>query len=146
MDWIKEYGAIAALITAIIEGIGIYRLWRKMPREEQNLDADTVQKYINAADRAIELNEKLEKKVDELQIKANGMQSEIETLKKLIGEKDRVISEWAAGIDRLIHQICSLDAVPVWKPELLAAETANKSSRQGKAQPARRRKVKADSS
>jgi len=127
MELIKEYGVIVTLIMAILEGIGIYVLWKKMPKEFQNLDADTVQKYADAADRAIELNEKLEIKVAELQVKAERLAAEIESLKKQIGEKDRIITDWAAGIDRLIHQICSLDKVPVWRPgaEVVVVENGN---------------------
>jgi peptidoglycan hydrolase CwlO-like protein len=113
MEFIKEY---AALIMAIIDAVGILIILKKMPREMENMDADTVQKYADAADRAVAQNEKLEGKFDELQKKAESLAAEIKELKKIIGEKEKVITEWAAGIDRLIHQICSLDAVPVWKP------------------------------
>jgi len=47
---------------------------------------------------------------------------ELERLNQSNIEKDALIQEWRAGIERLIAQIISLDHVPVWRPKPMKAE------------------------
>lgn len=122
---IIDIGLIVTFLGMISEGITIYILWRKLPKEMDEIDANTVDKYASAASNAIDMSEKLSIKVTQLEKVVDDLEKKIDDLEKQITEKDKIINEWAIGIDKLIHQICSYNEKPVWNPEISLIDMGN---------------------
>jgi len=98
-------GAIAGLGSLI----GVIILWRKARWEAKKEEASAAEQYEGLAERTLKkLNAEIESNQQ--------LRSDVNTLKREVGELKAQVSEYERGIDLLISQLELNHFSPVWKP------------------------------
>lgn len=115
-----DWAALTALIAVIASGITIWLAWRKAPIESQHLKAETEGRITEAA---LKLIEPLQKRIEELEQSRERQRASINELEQRITELECELrqeysekAEIVEGANRLVHQIESLGANPVYRP------------------------------
>lgn len=108
-----DIGNLVSLIVSVSALVTVIIAWRKLPRENQNMDGSAAAKYADLVDRAAKREsdymdkiDKLEKRIEHLE----ACQSELEEKVKLTEKNAAKFENWAK---RLAHQVESLNGTPV---------------------------------
>ena len=100
---------LAAIGTALLAIVTVWKTLRTNPKENRGIDADTATKYEAIASKVAERNEKLLERIRIVEDKYDTVESEVERLQNLM-------ADWEAGIILLIDQLCDAGIDPNWKP------------------------------
>jgi septal ring factor EnvC (AmiA/AmiB activator) len=117
---------IPVIVACVVAAPGVWGAWRQWqadkadlrrkqqrdPGELQQLDADTAQRWQEIADKSAQRIQALEERVD-------GLNSQIGALQQDLDKARRQEQEWRNGIERLIAQLVSHGLAPVWQPRRL---------------------------
>lgn len=109
------------VIVAIMVSLGtLYLSWRKAPHDVRNVQADTGEKVTEAA---IQLLEPLQQRISELELARERDKVRISELERRVTELECELrdernakDEIRTGAERLVHQVESLGAKPVYTP------------------------------
>ncbi len=115
-----DWAALTALIAVIGSGVTIFLAWRKAPIESANLRAET---DAHISEIALTLIKPMKQRIDELETSGERQRISINELEKRITELESELrkersekAEIAEGAHRLVHQVESLGASPVYRP------------------------------
>lgn len=108
-------------LFAIMASLGtLYLAWRKAPHESRALNADS---ETRVSDAALKLLEPLQKRIDELEAarerdkqRISEHERRITELECELREERSAKAEIISGAERLMHQVESLGAKPVYVP------------------------------
>lgn len=115
-----DWAALTALIAVIGSGVGIFLAWRKAPIESQHMRAET---EAHISEVALTLIDPMKRRIEELEASRERQRVSIDELEKRITELECELrtersekAEIVDGAHRLVHQVESLGAQPVYKP------------------------------
>lgn len=104
---------IGGIIVALPGIAALYLQWRKEKRTAPLEDAGAAVSTSAAAAAALR---SYSEEIGRLRTEVAGVREELDVLRRDLDLKNAVIDEWRAGINRLIAQLVSLNAKPVWQP------------------------------
>lgn len=115
-----DFEALGVLFAIVVSLGTLYLSWRKAPHDNRNLDADSETKLSKAA---LELIVPLQKRIDELEaarerdkLRISEHERRITELECELREERSAKDEIRTGAERLVHQVESLGAKPVYIP------------------------------
>lgn len=97
---------ITSIVSIVGAAMAIYAVWRKVPHEARGFDASAAEAFEKAATSAAERATRLEARIEKLEKLTSDQEARIETLEC----ENEDLRDW---IERLVHQVQSLGAVPV---------------------------------
>lgn len=90
--------------------LGIYNVVKQIRRDKKKQPLDDYKSAIEIAQAASDTVKNFQKEMNELKL-------QVADLKKANDRKDKLITDWAIGIRKLIAQMKGAGIIPCWEPE-----------------------------
>lgn len=107
--------AILIALLASLPGIGGL-IWQAL-KEKRRAPVEDASTAVATSESASKALRNYSDEVLRLRAELLELRTEMDALREREQERDMVMDQWRAGIKRLIAQLVSLGAKPVWEPE-----------------------------